>query len=79
MSQSDPSDVVPDGLTLADLRERERSSSSTPDAERKRCPDCNSPDVVSLTKKPVAPTQYDHDYRCGKCQFTFDEPARGGR
>lgn len=76
MSKSGPADLVPDDF---DLTAAQNAESSTPAEKRKRCPTCNSADVTRVTGHPFAPTDVDHDYRCGQCCHKFDDPVRGER
>lgn len=63
---------VPDDFSLHDAI---HAKSTTPESERKRCPECGSIGINSIgTGLAEALTSHDNDWRCESCRATFDEP-----
>lgn len=70
--------IIPDDFDLDGARD---THSTTPKAERKRCPRCGQSAILPLTGKGGAgvPSGHtDHEYRCEKCDNRFDDPVWGG-
>lgn len=62
--------IVPDGF---DLHAARKAKSTTPDAERKRCPECWS---VRINLRTDEHTKYQYDYHCNSCGAEFNEPGQ---
>lgn len=51
--------------------------SSTPDEQRKRCPECRSPKVRRKIPGSRGRDPKPGEYSCAKCHAHFDEPLVG--
>ena len=66
-----------DEITIEELRRRQDQRSTTPADHRKQCPECGSVEVIKKIERPGGtPRRIDTKYRCGNCQFHFDNPVR---
>lgn len=73
MSSSDSSS----DKSLADIiKERKYHRSSTPDEERKSCPECGS--ITISPRSGGTRAGSDAAYVCDKCNHYFDRPTTGG-
>jgi hypothetical protein len=62
-------------ITLEELEERKNEPSTTPESQRKRCPNCKGVSVVEKTdKQPHHPLREEEDFRCRNCGEHFDDP-----
>ena len=79
-SERDPHGIVPDEFweEFGSIEAARSAPSSTDESERKRCPECGSPNI-SLKPGSIASDcthRKDARYRCAKegCGVHFDEP-----
>lgn len=62
-------------ISLEELRRRQRQHTSTPKSERRRCPECESTDIIrKVGSMGGTPPDHATEYRCGYCQHHFDTP-----
>lgn len=60
-----------------ELQRRICGRSTTPDEERKRCPECESVNISPKTDQNLRNRGKPEDWRCGSCKAHFDEPLEG--
>ena len=67
------SEIIPEGF---DLKQALQAPSTTPPAERPRCPECKLLTVRRKTDKP-GDRQHPEEFYCNRkdCGFHFDEPV----
>jgi len=73
---TNPDGIVPEDFDLDAARSQ---NSTTPDSDRRRCPECGSVKILRKTEKGAnAPARKGGKYRCEAdgCQAHFDVPVR---
>ena len=81
--EHDPHDIVPDGFceaygadTIPEALEiAEQASSTTPDEERYRCPECGSFRITTKQRTQDMEHAVDTEHKCTMCKAHFDKPA----
>ena len=83
--EHDPYGIVPDSFvddydaeTFEEaLRKAEEATTTTPDSEQPRCPDCGSKHIIQKNSRKPCHNRIETNWKCLKsnCLHHFDEPA----
>ena len=77
-SERDPHNIIPDEFweEFGSIEAARSAPSTTDEREQKRCPECESVNILKKAGQPADHPEHrrDFDFRCARCGFHFDEP-----